>query len=166
MKFLPAMLLPLCAALCAATATAQLKMPRVAPMPAVPAASAPAPVAAPSPETVDKEAAGQLAAQGWLLLLDRRDWGRAWETSGALFRSTVPLANWMDAVPKLRDEFGAFVERTPIDAIYKTSLRGRPDGEYVTAIFRSKFESREVQEILTVVREPDGKWRVTGYSTQ
>ena len=166
MKISPALLLPLCAALCAASATAQLKLPRVAPLPAVPAASAAAPAPAPSPETVEKEAAGQLAAQGWLLLLDRRDWGRAWETSSALFRSTVPLPGWMDAVPKLREALGTFVERTPSDAIYKTSLRGRPDGEYVTAIFMSKFEKRELQEVLTVVREPDGKWRVTGYSIQ
>src|SRR5438128_1260991 len=65
-----------------------------------------APAATPSTETADKEAAGKLAAQGWLVLLDRRDWGRAWETSSAVFRTTVPLGTWMDGIPKLRDTFG------------------------------------------------------------
>jgi hypothetical protein len=99
-------------------------------------------------------------------LLDRRDWGRAWETASGMFRATVPLATWMDGIPKVRESFGAFVERTPADSVYKTTLEGRPNGEYVTAIFLSKFDKRELQEVVTMVREPDGKWRATGYSTR
>src|SRR3954466_15210934 len=63
----------------------------------------------------EKEADARLAAQGWLTLLDRKDWGRAWETTGAVFRSKVPLGTWMDAIPKAREPFGAFVERTPVE---------------------------------------------------
>src|SRR5215208_1315965 len=80
----------------------------------------------------EKEAAGQLAAAGWLVLLDRRDWGRAWETSSAVFRGSVPLATWMDGIPKVREPFGALIERTPAESVYKTTLEGRPAGEYVT----------------------------------
>ncbi|HSI55418.1 MAG: DUF4019 domain-containing protein [Ramlibacter sp.] len=173
MKIFPALLLPLAAALSMASAQAQLKPPRD-PLPTVPmvlpASSpktvAPAP-AAPAPrEHADKESAGKLAAHGWLLLLDRRDWGRAWESSGNAFRGSVPLPAWLDAIPKLREPLGAFVERTPAESNYKTTLPGRPEGEYVTTIFVSKFEKREVQEVVTMVREADGKWRVTGYSTR
>ena len=169
MKFSPVLPLALCGALFSAAAGAQLKLPRNTPAPAASAAApakAPAapPAAAVSPEVKEKEAAGKLAAHGWLLLLDRRDWGRAWEGASGVFRASVPLANWMDGVPKVREAFGAFVERTPAESVYKTKLEGRPDGEYVTAIFLSKFEKRELQEVVTVVREPDGKWRVTGYS--
>jgi hypothetical protein len=128
--------------------------------PAAPAPAAAAPQASANPE---KEAAGKLAAAGWLVLLDRRDWGRAWETSAGMFRSTVPLANWMDGIPKVREPMGAFVERTPAESIYKTTLEGRPNGEYVTVVFASKFDKKETEEMVTTVREPDGKWRVTGY---
>ena len=114
----------------------------------------------------DKEAAGALAAQGWLVLLDRKDWGRAWETTGAVFRSKVPLGTWMDAIPKVRDPLGTLVERKQIETAYKTTLQGQPDGEYVTAVFQTKFSNREVAEVLTLVHESDGKWRVTGYSAQ
>ena len=83
-----------------------------------------------------------------------------------MFRSSVPLPSWMDAVPKLREAFGALVERTPAESVYKTTLEGRPPGDYVTTIFLSKFEKKELQEVVTTVREGDGKWRVTGYSTR
>jgi hypothetical protein len=101
-----------------------------------------------------------------LLLLDRHDWGRAWETSSSVFRSSVPLATWMDGIPKVREPFGALVERTPAESAYKTKLAGRPDGEYVTTIFLTKFDKRELQEVVTTVHDTDGKWRVTGYSTR
>jgi hypothetical protein len=72
----------------------------------------------------------------------------------------------MDGIPKVREPLGAFVERTPAESVYKTTLEGSPNGEYVTAIFLSKFDKRELQEVVTMVREPDGKWRATGYSTR
>jgi hypothetical protein len=168
MKFPSLAALGLAAVLCASGAQAQLKMPKGESPAAGKTAPASAPAAAPAVDsaTAEKEAAGKLAAQGWLILLDRRDWGRAWETSSAVFRTTVPLGTWMDGIPKLRDAFGPLVERTPADSAYKTTLAGRPDGEYVTVIFLSKFEKRELQEVVTVVREADGKWRATGYSTR
>ena len=165
------MLLPLVAALFCAHASAQLKLPKTGPgaAPAVAPAAAPARTpasAAPSADNSEKEAAGKLAASGWLVLLDRGDWGRAWETSSSVFRATVPLATWMDGIPPVRKALGAFVERTPAEAAYKTTLAGRPDGEYVTVIYASKYAERELEEIVTTVRDTDGKWRVTGYSTR
>lgn len=165
-------ILALALALTAGSAFAQLKPP--AKGPAAPAAQKAAPAAAPAapaaaditPEAKEKAEAATLAASGWLSLLDRRDWGRAWETSAAMFRSTVPLAAWMDGIPKARD-IGNFVAREPAEAIYSKKLEGRPDGDYVTIIYDSKFSGKEeLVEVLTTVREADGKWRVTGYSTR
>jgi hypothetical protein len=173
MKFLLSLLAAAAAVLFTASAGAQLKLPRDMPAPAkagpaAPAAATAAPAAAPEGKDAktEKEAAGKLAAGGWLVLLDRRDWGRAWETSSAVFRGSVPLANWMDGIPKVREGLGALVERTPAESVYKTTLAGRPEGEYVTTIFLTKFEKKELQEVVTTVREGDGKWRVTGYSTR
>ncbi|MDB5859521.1 MAG: hypothetical protein JWQ76_3210 [Ramlibacter sp.] len=131
--------------------------------PAADPAAAPAAGSTTSP-TAEQENAGKLAAQGWLALLDRQDWGTAWDASSAVFRQSVPLGNWMDAIPKVRQPFGPLVEREARQAIYKTSLPGRPDGQYVTVMFASKYQNQQVQEIVTTVRETDGRWRVTGYS--
>ncbi|GAB3662143.1 DUF4019 domain-containing protein [Ramlibacter alkalitolerans] len=142
--------------------------PSLLPPPAAAAPSAAAPAAAQAPSAnADKERAGQTAAHAWLLLLDRKDWGTAWDASSQLFRQTVPLPAWMNGIPKLRDPLGAFVERQPVDATYKTTLPGRPDGEYVTILFTSRFANKaKVEETVTTVREPDGRWRVTGYTAR
>ena len=164
MKFSYSMSAALAALLFTATANAQLKAPKQPAATTKPAAAASAPAA--NNANAEKETAGKLAAAGWLVLLDRRDWGRAWETSSAVFRNSVPLATWMDGIPKVREPFGAFVERAPANSSYKTTLEGRPEGEYVSVIFVSKFDKKELQEVVTTVREADGKWRVTGYSTR
>jgi hypothetical protein len=164
----------LCALAMSATAHAQLKPPKdtkAANATAAPSAPAPPPAAEQQiepvpPEIAAKVEAAGLAAQGWLTLLDRRDWGTAWETAANMFRGSVPLATWMDGIPKVRADLGAFSDRDAVTADYKTELPGKPVGDYVTVIFASRFEQREVDEVVTTVREPDGKWRVTGYSTR
>ena len=154
-------------AFAACSAQAQLKLPRsVATPPAAaaqPAASEDAPATSP---TAEKELQGKLAAAGWLVLLDRRDWGRAWETSSNVLRTAVPLERWLDAIPKVREQLGNVVDRVPGDSMYKTQLEGRPKGEYVTSIFDTKFGNRQVQEVVTTELEADGRWRVTGYLTR
>jgi thiosulfate/3-mercaptopyruvate sulfurtransferase len=113
------------------------------------------------------EAAGQVAALGWLLLLDRRDWGTAWESTSPVFRAQVPIATWMDAIPKVREPLGPLAERQPIEVGYKTTLPGRPAGDYVTVVFASRFGNKpDTEEIVTTLREADGRWRVIGYSTR
>ncbi|MDB5914374.1 MAG: hypothetical protein JWP22_3049, partial [Ramlibacter sp.] len=131
-----------------------------------------APAAAPAaPNNIvsdpDAEKAGQNAAHAWLLLLDRRDWGTAWDTSSGTFRQSVPLSLWLDNVPALRQPFGNFIERQPAEALYTRKLAGRPDGDYVTVHFLSKFDKKaDVVETVTTVKEPDGRWRVAGYTAR
>lgn len=142
----------------------------------VPSGRAPAAAPAPAPASPrpaasaagvqEKETAGRVAAAGWLTLLDRRDWGTAWESSASTFRKSVPLANWMEGVPKVRADLGALQDRAPVTVAYRERIEGLPPGEYVSVIFRSKFAQREIEEVVTTVREPDGRWRVTGYSTR
>ncbi len=137
-------------------ASALLLSPTANAQTAAPAAVAPAELA--------KQAEGQLAAAGWLSMLDRGNWGGAYEASSQLFRNMVPIGAWMDGIPGVRAPFGAFQGRTASTVAYKTSLAGRPDGEYVTAVFDSQFaDKKEVEEVVTTVREADGQWRVIGY---
>jgi hypothetical protein len=110
-------------------------------------------------------AAGQAAAMVWLTQLDNQMWGETWDQSSRVFRSNVPLATWMDAMSKTRGPLGRATSREVGDAIFKTTLQGQPDGAYVSILFVSKFPDKEpMDEMVTTVREPDGRWRVTGYS--
>lgn len=152
------------AGLAACALAAQAQAPA---KPAAAAASASAPADSGIVSNPEYEKAGLTAAQAWLILLDRKDWGTAWDASSQVFRASVPLGTWMDNVPKLREPFGAFVEREPGVALYKKSLPGRPAGDYVTVAFTSKFANKDkVIESVTTVRESDGHWRVTGYGVQ
>jgi hypothetical protein len=159
----PSFRLTLLAAALLASAFAVRAQPATAPA-AAPAAQAPADSAIVSNPEYEK--AGQIAASAWLLLLDRKDWGTAWDASSSVFRENVPLAAWMDNVPRLRDPFGAFIERDAGDAVYKKTL-GTRQGDFVTVLFNSKFANKpDVTETVTTVREPDGRWRVTGYTAR
>ncbi|TFZ07784.1 DUF4019 domain-containing protein [Ramlibacter humi] len=139
------------------------------PAPESPAAAASAPAApegaAISPDD-ERLTAGRLAAAGWLTLLDRRDWGTAWETSAAVFRKNVPLDRWMDGIPKVRGEVGSLQDRQPEAMNLRTDMPGQPKGEYVSIVFRSQFAQKTLEEVVTTTREADGRWRVTGYTAQ
>ena len=130
---------------------------------AKPSAAPAAAATAAAPDDAQKAAAGKLAAQAWLLLLDRRDWGTAWDSASTGFKQAVPLGNWMDNIPKVRAPLGALKERQPGEAVYKTSLPGRPAGHYVSVAFTSTFEKGELSEVVTTVLDADGRFRVLGY---
>lgn len=144
-------------ALAAGAAQAQLQPPAGG-------QAAGAATAAPAPADAEKAAAGKLAAQAWLQLLDRKDWGTAWDTASSGFKQTVPLGNWMDNIPKVRDPLGAFKERQAGEAVYRGSLPGRPAGHYVSVAFTSTFEKGQVSEVVTTALDADGRFRVLGYS--
>lgn len=156
----------------AATAQAQLRLPRTdGPGLAQPQADVlEAPVVektAADKATADKQAAATAAAASWLQMLDKRDWRNAWQAASQMFRTAVPINAWMEGIPKAREPLGALTERTPADAVYKTTLEGRPDGEYVTVSFTTKYANKpEAEEVVTTVREADGKWRVTGFQAR
>jgi hypothetical protein len=145
-------------ALAAAAAQAQLK-PRRAPARLRPgrarARRAAARGRAAEREHAELEKAGQTAAQAWLLLLDRKDWGTAWDASSqcSARRAAAGLDGQHPQAARARS--ARFVEREPVEAAYKKTLPGRPDGDYVTVMFASRFANKEqVQEIVTTVREP------------
>ena len=124
--------------------------------------------AAPDDKTIAAyQNVAQAAALVWLTQLDRGMWGEAWDQSSRVFRSNVSLGTWMDAVPKSRGALGAAKDRKVGDIIFKTELVGQPTGLYVSILFVSEFPGKEpMDEIVTTVREADGRWRVTGYSTR
>ena len=110
-----------------------------------------------------KELAAQAAGDKWLGLLDRGDYGKAWDDCAPLFRQRVTREQWVDSLPSTRAPFGAVKSRKVEVAAYKTSLPGAPDGQYVTVRYRTTFEKKDnAEELVTLVLD-DGVWRPTGY---
>ena len=110
-----------------------------------------------------RELAAQAAGEKWLGLLDRGEYGKAWDDCSALFRQRVTREQWIDSLPSTRAPFGAMKARKVEVAAYKTSLPGAPDGQYVTVRYRTNFEKKENAEELITLAFEDGLWRPTGY---
>ena len=56
------------------------------------------------------------------------------------------------------------VSREVASAEFHLTLPGAPDGEYVVLTFNSSFGKKAVAvETVTMMKEADGAWRVSGY---
>ena len=154
----------------AGTVGAQLKLPS-GDKPAFPAASAPATPATsasstPSPLIEAKEAAAAQNAEAWLKLIDKGEYGKAWDECGALFRDRVTRQQWVEGLPKDRDLVGKLKSRKLDAAAYRTSMPGAPDGEYVMARFFADYEKKSGVEEIVSLAYIDGVWRPIGYGTR
>lgn len=110
-----------------------------------------------------KELAGQAAAEKWLALIDAGEYAKSWEQTAKLFRERVTREQWTSSLPANRGTFGALKSRKVDAAVYKTSLPGAPDGQYVTVRFRTTFDKKDDAEELVTLTYEEGAWRPTGY---
>lgn len=107
---------------------------------------------------------GRQAAAAWLHLIDAADFAKGWASAASGFRRAVTLQAWEQASGGVRSPLGRVIERVERSAQFSKSLPGAPDGEYIVLQFQSTFEHKaKAIETVTVVRDTDGLWRVTGY---
>jgi hypothetical protein len=106
----------------------------------------------------------QVAATSWLRLVDRGDLGESWDSAAGLVHRGVTRPEWVAAVRTARGRLQPLGARTLLSASYQTELPKSPPGEYVVLQYRSKAGGGyTVVETVTPMREPDGRWRVSGY---
>jgi hypothetical protein len=117
-------------------------------------------VAAMSPE--ERQALN--AAERWLVPVDAGNSANAYAMTAADFKATVTREQWRDGMRDLRKPYGRVVLRKAEKLAYTTpDPKGAP-GEKIVILFGTKFvASKTAEEEVTLVRENDGLWRVTGY---
>jgi hypothetical protein len=109
-------------------------------------------------------AAAQVAASSWLGLVDRGQLGESWDSAASLFRGAVARPAWTTAVRTARNPFEPLGARTLMSASFQTKPPGAPPGEYVVLQYRTKARGgRTIVETITPMKEPGGRWRVSGY---
>ena len=109
-------------------------------------------------------AAAQDAAVAWLALTDGAKYGKSWDQAAEAFKRAVSLAEWDKALTSVRKPLGEVKSRSLKSSTYATSLPSAPPGQYVVIQFTTMFSSGpERTETVTPMRDPDGKWRVSGY---
>ena len=112
----------------------------------------------------EHEKAAQDVALAWLALVDAGQYAQSWDEAASIFRRTVDQPSWIRRVDAVRTPLGSVRSRTLKTAKYATSLPGAPDGEYVVLQFYAAFEHKAAAvETVTPMKDPDGRWRVSGY---
>jgi len=115
-------------------------------------------------QNASKEKAGLAAAEKWLSLVDAGQYADSWKQAATPFRHAVTQEKWEEALLSVRKPLGKLVSRHLKTSMYKTSLPGAPDGEYVVMQFNTSFSHKKsAVETVTTVLDQDGKWHVAGY---
>lgn len=111
------------------------------------------------------------AAERWLERVDAGRYADAWAMASEPFKATVGKQQWSDGVRKLRKDYGRVVTRKG-DRMAFVGAAPNPDdpsslgkpGLQIAIIFETKFAGNKLaSEQTTLVLEPDGLWRVSGY---
>ena len=105
------------------------------------------------------------AADKWIKLVDEEKYSESWSAASALFRTALKEKAWKELVKTVREPIGKNINRTLASKDYESELPGVPDGEYVILKYRSVFEKKKnAIEVITVMKDPDGKWKGAGYT--
>jgi Protein of unknown function (DUF4019) len=110
------------------------------------------------------EAQAQKAAEQWLGLVDAGKYGESWDASAQAFKSAVSRQNWIKQVSAARRPLGRLISRKLTKSNLVKDPPNSPPGDYVGIQYRSSFQNlKSAIETVVPMRDPDGKWRVSGY---
>jgi hypothetical protein len=105
----------------------------------------------------------QKEALAWLDNVDAGGYGTSWDDAAAIFRKAVTRENWEKALAGVRAPLGVAGPRKMRSVIYAKNPPNAPEGEYVVIQYDTLFAQRGAVETITPMKEPDGRWRVSGY---
>lgn len=108
--------------------------------------------------------AAEAAALEFLALVDEHRYEESYKTASTVLRNEVAQEEWAAHIRNIREPFGQLNQRTVVSSDVYDSLPDAPPGKYVIFTFDSSFENNSsAAEVVGVVKENDGSWRVVGY---
>lgn len=109
------------------------------------------------------EDTANVAAQ-WLKLIDDGKYGESWDYASQLFQFTLKKSEWEIAEQKVRAPMGRLISRQLVLQAPAKDPHNLPKGDYMVLQYKASFSNRpEVRELVTMIKESDGKWRVLTY---
>jgi len=112
----------------------------------------------------EKAAAARAAAAAFLQQVDQDTFAASWQSAAPLLKEKVTEAEWVDKLSKIRSIAGPMVTRSEDSISYSTTAQDSPDGEYILLTYDTTYKARgKASEIVTVMLDKDGAWRVAGY---
>lgn len=105
------------------------------------------------------------AGTAWLSLIDGGKYAESWDTASTVFKDGMSREQWQETMGRARTQLGPVAERALVSGEVRTQLAGAPEGRYFVLQYRTTFEHRaQSLETVTLTMDPDGNWRVVGYS--
>ena len=102
-------------------------------------------------------------AQAWLKLVDDGDYAESWREAAPHFQASVTEATWVDAMRRSRQPLGMVNSRELLEAQHLTQAPRMPPGSYWVVRFKTSYEGATAHEIVSLMADPEGKWRVVGF---
>ena len=110
------------------------------------------------------EVQAQAAAWTWLALVDAGGYQQSWVAAADHFQNSIEEWQWVSTVSKVRRPLRAVKSRTVSSVIFVPSSPGAPGGEHFVIQFATNFRKKPAAtETVTVMKNLDGRWRVSGY---
>jgi hypothetical protein len=108
-----------------------------------------------------------VAGQRWLNLLDQTKYTQSWDYGSVTLKLTIPKNHWTTLMERLRKPLGSLKSRKLVDQRTAKDPVGLPKGDYMILLFQSAFSRKDsAKELITMIQESDGKWRVLTYQVQ
>lgn len=104
------------------------------------------------------------AAQQYVKLIDQGKYGESWDHGAKLFQHTISRKEWSTALTLARKRLGQVISRTIKDERPAWDPKGLPKGAYMVVEYNTSFQGAPNSgELLTLMREADGTWKVLTY---
>ena len=99
---------------------------------------------------------GSAAAKAWLESVDTGKYSQAWDLTASDAKKLVSRTEWERIFLTERRALGKVISRKLVQS--------RPHADSDVVIFKTSFEKQESgAEMLMLMRDPDGRWRVLAY---
>ena len=109
-------------------------------------------------------ALAEVQGLAWLDVVDKGNYQASWEQASNTLKLTLPQAEWIKLMNKMRKPLGSVVSRNIADVRTSTNPPGAPAGDYVILVYTSSFSNKEkAQELLILSQGFDHQWKPMSY---
>jgi hypothetical protein len=125
-------------------------------------------------QTTEAEEQAVVRAEEWLALVDAGDFEESWEHTAShfksgifekhFFKSGISKQQWQSSLRTVQESLGKAVLRRLKSKLYTTELPWELAAEYMVIEYETTFDRQMNRtEIVILMKESDGEWRVSGY---
>ncbi len=106
-------------------------------------------------------------AELWLASIDKGNAKSSYGAMSSLFARQLSQEQWQLSIQGMHGYFGKAGTRIKTSSIYKTESYGAPSGDYVDVVFSTDYDNAPGRkEVVTMVRDSTGTWKVAGFSIE